>query len=84
MAQNWNFNLEFQFEFLSTSPINIYIDYMLFMKSHSHIWPFFMSHHLIKKKKKKKLVYCNVFEMLSPSVFGINFFFYKKNLKLDM
>ena len=26
MVQNWNFNLEFQFEFLSISPIIIYIN----------------------------------------------------------
>ena len=30
------------------------------------------------KKKKKKLVYCNVFGMVSPLVFGINVFFKEK------
>ena len=54
---------------------------MLFMKSQSHIWPFFRSHYLIKKKKK--LVYCNVFGMVSPSVFGINFFFFLKKKTLN-
>ena len=33
----------------------------------------FRSHYLIKKKK---LVYCNVFGMMSPSVFRINVFFF--------
>ena len=52
---------------------------MLFMKLQSHILPFLgatilskiLSH---KKIKNKKLVYCNVFGMVSPSVFGINVF----------
>ena len=55
---------------------------MLFMKSQPHIWPFFRSHYLIKKKKK--LVYCNVFGMVSPLVFGNQCLKEKKNLKLDM
>ena len=29
MVQNWNFNLEFLFEFLLTLPIIIYIDYQM-------------------------------------------------------
>ena len=48
----------------------ITVTYMaLFSEPLSH-----QKNHLIKKEKKK-LVYCNVFRMASPLVFGINFFF---------
>ena len=47
----------------------ITVTYMaLFSEPLSH-----QKNHL--QKKKKKLVYCNVFRMVSPSVFGINVFF---------
>ena len=45
MAQNWNFNLEFKFEFFSVSSIIIYIDWRKWANTHfkktiQHFAPF--------------------------------------------